>query len=151
MRRRGRSRRERSSMRHGMCIWGSAEFGIGMAENSLGHEQPSGISRPLVIGFGVAVAFVAFMAGWFVLTVLSGDNVSTEVATPGDDNPAMITTIKEPDPSSATAHAPVAALVGIDRVLALDMDSEVPAFVPLPTPRPPRSVPFPRPRPQMAE
>jgi hypothetical protein len=122
-----------------------------MTENSLGHEQPSGISRPLVIGFGVAVALVAFMAGWFVLTVLSGDNVSTEVVPPGVDNSAMITTIKDPDPSSVTAHAPLAALAGIDRVLALDIDSEVPEFVPMPTPRPPRSVPFPRPRPRMAE
>jgi hypothetical protein len=33
----------------------------------------------LVIGLGVAVAFAAFMAGWFVLTVVSGDSGSTEV------------------------------------------------------------------------
>jgi hypothetical protein len=129
----------------------TAELGIGMAKISLGHEQPSGISRPLVIGLGVAVAFAAFMAGWFVLTVVSGPSGSTEVATPADDIPTMSATVNLPDPPRATAPALVVALAGNDRVLASDIDSEVPAFVPLPTPRPPNSVPFPRPRPQMAE
>src|ERR1017187_2599191 len=99
-----------------------------MAKISLGHEQPSGISRPLVIGLGVAVAFAAFMAGWFVLTVVSGDSGSTEVATPADDIPTMSATVNLPDPSRATAPALVVALAGNDRVLASDIDSEVPAL-----------------------
>jgi hypothetical protein len=114
-------------------------------ENSLGHYQHSGISRPLIIGLGVAVAFVALMAGWFALTVRSGDDASTEVATVADDIPAMSTI-------SATTPAPVAAPAFNDHVLASDTDSKVPTFVPLPTPRRPRPrpVPFPPPRPQMA-
>jgi hypothetical protein len=63
-----------------------------MAKNS--PRQSSGISRPLIIGLGVAGAFAALMAGWFVLTVSSGGNVSTEVATPADA------------PAGAPVHAP---------------------------------------------
>jgi hypothetical protein len=118
---------------------------ISGTENSLGHFQHSGISRPLIIGLGVAVAFVALMAGWFALTVRSGDDASTEVATAADDIPATSTI-------SATTPAPVAAPALNDHVLASDTDSTVPTFVPLPTPRRPRPrpIPFPPPRPQMA-
>jgi hypothetical protein len=118
---------------------------MGMTESGVGHERPLGISRPLIIGLGVAVAFAAFMAGWFILTVLSGDIASAEVATPANDTPAMSTAINVPDPASAPATTPL----GNDHVLAWDIDSGLPAFAPMPTPRPRRSVPFPRPRPQM--
>ena len=40
-------------------------LGVGMAKTSLKYEQPSRASQLLVLGFSVAVAF---MAGWLVLT-----------------------------------------------------------------------------------
>jgi hypothetical protein len=122
----------------------TAEFGIGMTENSLAHERSSRISRPLIIGSGIAVAFAAFMVGWFVVTVLSGDSVAM-VTTLADDIPVMTTTINVPDPSSSTALAPLAAPAGSDRVLASDIDTGEPTFVPLPTPRPRRLIPRPQP------
>ena len=59
-----------------------------MAKTSLKYEQPSRASQLLVLGFSVAVAF---MAGWLVLTILLGNGGSTMVATADDDVPAMTT------------------------------------------------------------
>jgi hypothetical protein len=59
-----------------------------MAKTSLKYEQPSRASRLLVLGFSVAVAF---MAGWLVLTILLGNSGSTMVATSDDEVPAMAT------------------------------------------------------------
>jgi hypothetical protein len=59
-----------------------------MAKTSLKYEQPSRASQLLVLGFSVAVAF---MAGWLVLTILLGNSGSTMVATADDEVPAMTT------------------------------------------------------------
>jgi hypothetical protein len=59
-----------------------------MARTSLKYEQPSRASQLLVLGFSVAVAF---MAGWLVLTILVGNSGSTMVATADDEVPAMAT------------------------------------------------------------
>jgi hypothetical protein len=58
-----------------------------MAKTSLKYEQPSRASQVLVLGFSVAVAF---MAGWLVLTIMLGSSDSM-VATADDEVPAMAT------------------------------------------------------------
>jgi hypothetical protein len=58
-----------------------------MAKTSLKYEQPSRVSQVLVLGFSVAVAF---MAGWLVLTIMLGSSDSM-VATADDEVPAMAT------------------------------------------------------------
>jgi hypothetical protein len=63
-------------------------LGVGMAKTSLKYEQPSRASQIMVLGFSVAVAF---MAGWLVLTLLLGNGGSTMVATADDEVPAMTT------------------------------------------------------------
>jgi hypothetical protein len=63
-------------------------LGVGMARTSLKYEQPSRASQVLVLGFSVAVAF---MAGWLVLTILLGNGGSSMVATADDEVPAMTT------------------------------------------------------------
>jgi hypothetical protein len=59
-----------------------------MAKTSLKYEQPSWASQVLVLGFSVAVAF---MAGWLVLTIMLGNSGTTMVATADDEVPAMPT------------------------------------------------------------
>ena len=59
-----------------------------MAKTSLKYEQPSRASQVLVLGFSVAVAF---MAGWLVLTIMLGNSGTTMVATADDEVPAMPT------------------------------------------------------------
>jgi hypothetical protein len=59
-----------------------------MAKTSLKYEQPSRASQVLVLGFSVAVAF---MAGWLVLTIMLGPNDNAMVATADDEVPAMAT------------------------------------------------------------
>jgi hypothetical protein len=63
-------------------------LGVGMAKTSLKYEQPSWASQLLVLGFSVAVAF---MAGWLVLTIMLGNGGTTMVATADDEVPAMAT------------------------------------------------------------
>jgi hypothetical protein len=63
-------------------------LGVGMAKTSLKYEQPSRASQLLVLGFSVAVAF---MAGWLVLTIMLGNSGTTMVATADDEVPAMAT------------------------------------------------------------
>jgi len=63
-------------------------LGVGMAKTSLKYEQPSWASQLLVLGFSVAVAF---MAGWLVLTIMLGNSGTTVVATADDEVPAMAT------------------------------------------------------------
>ena len=63
-------------------------LGVGMARTSLKYEQPSRASQLLVLGFSVAVAF---MAGWLVLTILLGNSGSSMVATADNEVPAMAT------------------------------------------------------------
>jgi hypothetical protein len=62
-------------------------LGVGMAKTSLKYEQPSRAAQVLVLGFSVAVAF---MAGWLVLTIMLGSSDSM-VATADDEVPAMAT------------------------------------------------------------
>jgi hypothetical protein len=59
-----------------------------MAKTSLKYEQPSWASQVLVLGFSVAVAF---MAGWLVLTIMLGNSGTTMVATADDEVPTMPT------------------------------------------------------------
>jgi hypothetical protein len=59
-----------------------------MAKTSLKYEQPSWASQLLVLGFSVAVAF---MAGWLVLTIMLGNSGTSMVATADDEVPAMAT------------------------------------------------------------
>jgi hypothetical protein len=63
-------------------------LGVGMAKTSLKYEQPSRASQLLVLGFSVAVAF---MAGWLVLTIMLGNSGTTMVATADDEVLAMAT------------------------------------------------------------
>jgi hypothetical protein len=63
-------------------------LGVGMAKTSLKYEQPSWASQLLVLGFSVAVAF---MAGWLVLTIMLGNSGTNMVATADDEVPAMAT------------------------------------------------------------
>ncbi len=77
-----------------------------MAKTSLKYEQPSLAAQFLVLGFGVAVAF---MAGWLVLTIMLGDS-GTAVATADDEVPAMAT--KQPPRVQSlpvTASPPIVA------------------------------------------
>ncbi len=78
-----------------------------MARTSLKYEQPSRASQLLVLGFSVAVAF---MAGWLVLTILLGNSGSTMVATADDEVPAMAT--KQPprvENSRVATSSPIVA------------------------------------------
>jgi hypothetical protein len=59
-----------------------------MAKTSLNYEEPSWVAKLLVLGFSVAVAF---MAGWLVLAILLGNGGSNAVATADDEVPAMMT------------------------------------------------------------
>ncbi len=59
-----------------------------MAKTSLKYEEPSWTSKLLVLGFSVAVAF---MAGWLALAVVLGRGGSMVVATADEDVPAMAT------------------------------------------------------------
>jgi hypothetical protein len=59
-----------------------------MAKTSLKYEEPSWVAKLLVLGFSIAVAF---MAGWLVLAILLGNGGSDAVATADDEVPAMVT------------------------------------------------------------
>jgi hypothetical protein len=59
-----------------------------MAKTSLKYEEPSWVAKLLVLGFSIAVAF---MAGWLVLAILLGNGGSNAVATADDEVPAMVT------------------------------------------------------------
>jgi hypothetical protein len=82
-------------------------LGVGMAKTSLKYEQPSRASQVMVLGFSVAVAF---MAGWLVLTIMLGNSGTTMVATADDEVPAMAT--KQPprvESSRVAASPPIVA------------------------------------------
>jgi hypothetical protein len=65
-----------------MDKWGKVASRSIMAKNNRGNGQAPGISQPLIIGLVISIAFAAFMAGWFVLTVSSVSDV--EVSNPAE-------------------------------------------------------------------
>ena len=81
-------------------------LGVGMAKTSLKYEQPSWAAQLLVLGFSVAVAF---MAGWLVLTIMLGNSGTTMVATADDEVPAMATKRPPRVESPPAASPPIVA------------------------------------------